>query len=211
MGKPRRPLWELNNRNAAFWGRPLRAEPQGGFAEEELPRGFYEVIGWFRDAMPEQCRTQEVPIDEIARIARLIDNWQKMAARPGDVDALQRAIAVLKATLEPMLDRLLTCDNDAALRLVELWRAVNLVEPHIGFPSGRGRPSPVWHIWAAGLEQPVQKVLSLAGAPRAIWVDGPLVAVICQALSAIDGEERTPEAVERALKRRRKRTGQKNR
>ena len=53
MAKPQRALWELSNLLATHYGQPLEPEPDGGFAEENYPPRFFEVLEWFRDG----CRS----------------------------------------------------------------------------------------------------------------------------------------------------------
>jgi hypothetical protein len=112
--KPQRRLWEPNNSYAQHWGRPLEPEPEGGFADDELRTpGFDEVVEWFRDALPTRCRTQEVPKTKIAKIARLIGEFQDMYRRPRNPQlevaldkchALEQAFANFRTALRPVLD-----------------------------------------------------------------------------------------------------------
>jgi hypothetical protein len=217
MAKPQRALWELSNLLAAHYGQPLEPEPDGGFAEEDYPRGFFEVVGWFRDAMPERCRRQRVPVTEIARIARLVNEWKEQMRRPRNVEAerevtttqvhdLQFAVEKLKLTLRPVLDRLLcnpTPGDPAVTRLVDLWNAARLAGPYIGPPPTQGS-HPLWHHGAWGLEDPVRVALKKFGAPFSRKADAPLVRIISAALVVLDGKERKPDTVAAALRRRRR-------
>jgi hypothetical protein len=216
--KPQRELWELNNFYAQHWERPLKSEPQGGFAGEDFPRGFDEVVRWFREAMPERCRTRRVPITEISRICRLIDEWQKLRWRPTDEDDrlgrdlqlardLQFAAAKLERTLRPVLNRLSKApvSNDpSVMRKIDLWNALQLARAYIGEPPKQGSRE-FWHLWAAGLKPHVLSVLKRVGSPFSTNEGSPLVKVICSALAAIDGQERSGATVVQALKRRRRR------
>jgi hypothetical protein len=216
MAKPQRALWGWSNLLATHYGQPLEPEPDGGFAEENYPRCFFEVVGWFRDAMPERCRRRPVPVTEIARIARLVNEYGPLP-RPRNVEAerevtntlvhdLQFAVEKLELTLQPVLD-LLQCNptpgDPAVTRLVDLWDAARLAGPYIGRPPTQGS-HPLWHYWAWGLEDPVRVALKKAGAPFSRKADGPLVRIISAALVVLGGKERKPDTIAAALKRRRR-------
>jgi hypothetical protein len=219
-GKPRRALWELQNRHNRYWGRPLKLEPEDGFAEENRPPEFFnDVVIWFRDAMPERCRTQRIPVPEIERIARLLKEFREMAGRPRDAQmgvsldkthALQKKFADFKKALGNFLDLCPPSDrriDHSVIPLVNLLEAARLAEPHIGMPQKPGPPVPIWHIWATNFEEPIRLVLKKAGAPFSKKADGPLVKVISSALVAIDGKERKQDAIEACLKRARLKRG----
>ena len=220
-----RQLWELNNLNRAYWNQPLLPEPEGGFAEEPPPpyAGLFPTIeAWFEEAttgQPHRPRQAKIPCrPKIAPIAQLLYEWDEQVRSPYDpqravvfdkVHRLQRAAAELQPALGEILDLALpdaTPGDPAVGRLIDLWKAAQLAEPYIGPPSKQGRQVAVWHVMARALAPLVSDALVSAGHKRpSVKSDGPVVKVICRALHALAGIERSPTAVASCLKRQQKR------
>jgi hypothetical protein len=224
MRKPQRVLWELDNLYRRHWKQPERPEPEDGFAEEHFPPGFFEVVNWFREVVPEHCRAMPVPVTDIARIARLVDEFRAMLVKPYNprIDIinsrkfrLQRARVEFEKALSDVLE-LFSLDDQrcdpSVIPLVNLLDTVGRAESYIGSPPKQGQKQgqmmPIWHVWAASLEVHIEKVLKDLGAPASVKFDSPLVKIICRALATIDGGSYPPETVVSALKRHgRKRRG----
>jgi hypothetical protein len=220
-----RQLWELNNLNRTYWNQPLLPEPEGGLAVEPPPpyAGLFPIIErWFKEAttgQPNRPRQAKIPCrPEITRIAQLLYEWDQQARSPDDpqravvfdkIRGLQRAAAELQTTLGEILDLALpdaTPGDPAVERLIDFWNAAQLAEPYIGLPPKQGRQVAVWHVMARALAPLVSAALVSAGHQRpSVKSNGPVVKVICRALHALEGIERSPTAVASYLKRRQKR------
>jgi hypothetical protein len=221
MDKPRRPqrtIWELNNKNAAFWGQPLQPEPEGGFADDEVVVPLLdEVKDWFRDAVPKfQMHPQAAK--DIERIAWLVSEWrlqepylynkQENCVLDKKIHALRRDFAKLMVSLRKVLDVLAQAPlrgDPYVARLVNLWNAAVLTELDIAPPPKQGPQLSRHSIMIKGLEEPIRRALASAGHPRASSKnDGPLVRIIRRALFVIEGLDHESTAIESVLKRRRK-------
>jgi hypothetical protein len=220
-----RQLWELDNLNRAYWNQPLLPEPEGGFAEEPPPP-YAELLPvvehWFREATTGQLhrpRRAKIPLrPEVTQIARLIYGWKTEACPSFDPQRavaiekghrLQRAVADMKMKLREFLDLALpsaTPGDPAVERLVDLLNAAQLAEPYVGQPHKQGPQMEAWHVMARALAPLVSAGLVSAGYQGpSLKSDGPVVKVICRALHALEGVERSRAAVASCLKRQQKR------
>jgi len=123
--------------------------------------------------------------------------------------SLQEAFADLRKGLPffiELLRRNEITNSTMIDRLCELQAAIERSLPYIGEPMMWPQP---WHTQASSLVEPIERALKSAGRKTVSRTkpDGPLITVLCHAMQAIDGIDRTPEAVASMLKRRRKRGG----
>jgi hypothetical protein len=218
-------LWVWDNWNRAFWSEPLLPEPEEGFESAPRPAGHEGVKRWFAEAANGGTRPRRrlaAPADEqIDRIAWLVNEFSNLSCPPPETQVgierghrLQRAVVELKDALGEYLnmaqlpphgpkDFRLISTGLAQTRLVDLWNALVLAEPYIGPPSKQGRQLQPWHVIARALYDPIASALAGAGRPKASHKsDGPMVKIIREALKAVTGIDREPEAIASCLKRR---------
>src|SRR5262249_20906259 len=95
--------------------------------------------------------------------------------------------------------------SPAAKSIRVLVDALEQALPHIGAPPERGTRAP-WQTYAAALLGPIEHAWRATGCARLSWrtPEGPMIKVLCDALRAIDGEERGEAAIVQGLRRRRR-------